>query len=201
MTMASTQELAANRRDIRPGRIITWTLLLIGGIIMITPLLFMFSTSLKTSGQVYDLKLIPSAPTLDNYIKVLGDGRFMQWFLNSTIIAVTVTLSNVAVSDPTAALSAGCSAAALAPQESIACTATHTATQADLTAGSYTNTASATGKSPSGTAVPVAQASATVNATLTGGITLSETVTPATYSDSGQTLTFTIAARNTPPNA
>lgn len=109
----------------------------------------------------------------------------------------TVTLSNVAVSDPTAALSAGCSAAALAPQESIACTATHTATQADLTAGSYTNTASATGKSPSGTAVPVAQASATVNATLTGGITLSETVTPATYSDSGQTLTFTIAARNT----
>lgn len=58
MTMASTKELAANRRDIRPGRIITWTLLLIGGLIMITPLLFMFSTSLKTSGQVYDLRLI-----------------------------------------------------------------------------------------------------------------------------------------------
>ena len=29
MTMASTKELPANRRDIRPGRIIIWTLLLI----------------------------------------------------------------------------------------------------------------------------------------------------------------------------
>ena len=76
-TTAST-ELAANRRDIRPGRIIAWTLLFIGGLIMITPLLFMFSTSLKTSGQVYDLRLIPAAPTLDNYVRVLSDGRFMQ---------------------------------------------------------------------------------------------------------------------------
>ena len=81
MTMASTKELAANSRDIRPGRIIAWTLLLIGGLIMITPLLFMFSTSLKTSGQVYDLRLIPAAPTLDNYIKVLSDGRFRGRFL------------------------------------------------------------------------------------------------------------------------
>lgn len=88
-------ELAANRLDIRPGRYIAWTLLLIGGIIMVTPLLYMFSTSLKTSGQVYDMRLIPSAPTLDNYIRVLGDGRFVQWFLNSTFIAITVTLSNV----------------------------------------------------------------------------------------------------------
>ena len=50
-TTASATELAANRRDIRPGRILTWTLLFIGGLIMVTPLLFMFSTSLKTSGQ------------------------------------------------------------------------------------------------------------------------------------------------------
>ena len=92
---AVTTELAANRRDIRPGRIIAWTLLLIGGVIMVTPLLYMFSTSLKTSGQVYDLRLIPAAPTLDNYIKVLGDGRFMQWLFNSTFIALTVTASNV----------------------------------------------------------------------------------------------------------
>lgn len=94
-TATAVTELAANRRDIRPGRIIAWTLLLIGGLIMITPLLYMFSTSLKTSGQVYDLRLIPAAPTLDNYIRVLSDGRFMQWFFNSTFIALIVTLSNV----------------------------------------------------------------------------------------------------------
>jgi multiple sugar transport system permease protein len=63
---APTGELAANRLNIRPGRIIAWTLLFIGGLIMVSPLLFMFSTSLKTAGQVYDLRLIPAAPTLDN---------------------------------------------------------------------------------------------------------------------------------------
>ncbi|MCT7374317.1 carbohydrate ABC transporter permease [Chelativorans salis] len=90
-----TTELAANRRDIRPGRIITWTLLLIGGVLMVTPLLYMFSTSLKSAGQVYDLRLIPAQPTLDNYIEVLSDGRFLRWFVNSTLVAAAVTLSNV----------------------------------------------------------------------------------------------------------
>ena len=88
-------ELAANRRDIRPGRIIAWTLLFIGGLIMVTPLLYMFSTSLKSAGQVYDLRMIPAAPTFDNYVKVLSDGRFMRWFMNSMVVAVAVTLSNV----------------------------------------------------------------------------------------------------------
>ncbi|KFG68628.1 carbohydrate ABC transporter permease [Microvirga sp. BSC39] len=80
---------------IRPGRILAWTLLFIGGVIMVTPLLFMLSTSLKDASQVYDLRVIPEAPTLDNYIEILGDGRFTRWLINSTIVAVIVTLSNV----------------------------------------------------------------------------------------------------------
>ncbi|WP_210277712.1 carbohydrate ABC transporter permease [Microvirga lupini] len=80
---------------IRPGRILCWTLLFIGGVIMVTPLLFMLSTSLKDASQVYDLRVIPETPTLDNYIEILGDGRFTRWLMNSTIVAVIVTLSNV----------------------------------------------------------------------------------------------------------
>lgn len=80
---------------IRPGRIVAWTLLFIGGVIMVTPLLFMLSTSLKDASQVYDLRVIPAAPTLDNYIEILGDGRFTRWFINSMIVAAIVTLSNV----------------------------------------------------------------------------------------------------------
>ncbi|MCO5731214.1 carbohydrate ABC transporter permease [Rhizobium sp. SSA_523] len=83
-----------HRANIRPGRIIAWTVLFIGGLIMISPLAFMFSTSLKTADQVYDLRLIPAAPTLANYVAVLADGRFMRWFLNSSIVAIAVTLSN-----------------------------------------------------------------------------------------------------------
>lgn len=88
-------ELTMNRKRIRPGRIIAWTLLLVGGLIMITPLFYMFSTSLKTSAQVYDLRLIPAKPTLDNYVSALADGKFMRWMLNSAIVAITVTISNV----------------------------------------------------------------------------------------------------------
>lgn len=80
---------------IRPGKIITWTLLFIGGVIMVTPLLFMFATSLKTSGQIYDLRLIPADPTIQNYVNVLADGRFVRWFLNSLLIATVVTISNL----------------------------------------------------------------------------------------------------------
>ncbi len=81
--------------QVSPGRIIAWTLLFIGGVIMVTPLLFMLSTSLKDASQVYDLRIVPQAPTLDNYIEILGDGRFTRWLINSTIVAVIVTLSNV----------------------------------------------------------------------------------------------------------
>lgn len=83
-----------HRANIRPGRILAWTLLFIGGLIMISPLAFMFSTSLKTADQVYDLRLVPTAPTLANYVAVLADGRFMRWFFNSTLVAVAVTISN-----------------------------------------------------------------------------------------------------------
>lgn len=95
MTATASTELAANSARIRPGRVIAWTLLFIGGLIMITPLLFMFSTSLKTSGQVYDLRLIPAAPTLENYVEVLSEGEFLRWFVNSMLIATAVTVSNV----------------------------------------------------------------------------------------------------------
>lgn len=91
----SPAELRANGARIRPGRIIAFTLLLIGGLLMVTPLLYMFSTSLKSSAQVYDMRLVPAAPTLENYVAVLADGRFMRWFLNSFAVATATTLSNV----------------------------------------------------------------------------------------------------------
>jgi multiple sugar transport system permease protein len=92
---AGGAELAVSRRPIRPRRIIAWTLLIIGGLLMVTPLLYMFSTSLKSAGQVYDLRLVPAAPTLDNYVKVLTETHFLRWFGNSLLVATVVTLSNV----------------------------------------------------------------------------------------------------------
>ncbi|WP_180901433.1 carbohydrate ABC transporter permease [Martelella soudanensis] len=92
-----TREAAVSRYrpKVRPGYVLMWTLLLIGGIVMITPILFMFATSLKPSSQVYDLRLIPQDPTLANYIEVLTSSGFARWFVNSLLIATIVTCSNV----------------------------------------------------------------------------------------------------------
>jgi multiple sugar transport system permease protein len=95
MAAIELAEHRLNGTQVRPGRIIAWTLLFIGGVVMITPLLYMFSTSLKSSADVYDMRLIPTAPTLDNYIKVLSEGSFPRWFLNSLFVATVVTCSNV----------------------------------------------------------------------------------------------------------
>ena len=80
---------------LEPGRILAWLLLFGGGLLMVTPLVFMFATSLKDSSEIYDLAFFPAHPTFDNYVTVLSDGRFLRWFANSFGIATAVTLSNV----------------------------------------------------------------------------------------------------------
>lgn len=79
------------RRD--PRKILVWTLVALGGIVMVMPFLFMISTSLKGRGEVYDLRLIPLAPTLENYAYLFRESRFLRWFLNSFAIASVSTVS------------------------------------------------------------------------------------------------------------
>ena len=43
----------------RPDKIILWTLLFLGGVVMITPIVFMASTSFKTGQEVFELSVIP----------------------------------------------------------------------------------------------------------------------------------------------
>jgi len=70
-----------------------WVLLLAGGLLMVTPFVYMLSTSLKTNAEVYELSLLPRAPTLDNYRRLAGASGFPRWFLNSLAIAVVTTAS------------------------------------------------------------------------------------------------------------
>ena len=77
------------------GQFIRWALLFGGGILMIMPIIFMLSTSLKFPFEVYNLNLVPEEPTIENYTYVLEDGRFFHWFWNSLIIATLTTISAV----------------------------------------------------------------------------------------------------------
>src|SRR5262249_33568752 len=72
---------------------VPWALLLAGGVLMVTPFVYMLSTSLKPNAEVYELSLLPRAPTLANYRRLLGASGFPRWFGNSLAIATATTLS------------------------------------------------------------------------------------------------------------
>jgi multiple sugar transport system permease protein len=74
-------------------RAVVWVLLLAGGILMVMPFVYMLSTSLKSNTEVYELSLLPRAPTLANYRRLTGASGFPRWFLNSLAIAVVTTAS------------------------------------------------------------------------------------------------------------
>ena len=79
----------------------------------------------------------------------------------------------------------------LAPGASITCTATYTITQADLDAGSVTNTATAT----NGT-VTSNEDSETVTAVQNAALTLVKTATPGTYSAVGDVISYSYMVTN-----
>ena len=78
---------------IKPSKIIIWTLLFLGGVVMITPLAFMISTSLKTGADVFSLGIIPKNPTLENYVNIWTESKFSRWLLNSLWVATFSTVS------------------------------------------------------------------------------------------------------------
>jgi putative chitobiose transport system permease protein len=58
---------------------------------MLLPLLWLLSTALKSAGEDifgFPPQLLPSQPTLDNFIQVWQQNPFGQYFLNSTVVAL-----------------------------------------------------------------------------------------------------------------
>ena len=82
------------------------------------------------------------------------------------------------------------------PGETTTGTATHTITQADLDAGSLTNTASAQGAFAG---APVTSTTDSVTATATQGpaLSLDKTAAPLTYDSVGDVITYTYTLTNT----
>ena len=88
-------KMQAPKKPANMWQSIRWMLLFLGGVAMVMPIVYMISTSLKWPHEVYNLKLIPDEPHLENYTYVLEDGRFYWWFVNSMIIAIITTVCNV----------------------------------------------------------------------------------------------------------
>jgi ABC-type glycerol-3-phosphate transport system permease component len=88
------------RRLPSPGTTLRYFALTLGAVVMITPFLYMLSTSFK--GQQYVLRIppqfIPDPATLSSYERILTRLDFGQFFLNSLVVAVTSTTLAVLLS-------------------------------------------------------------------------------------------------------
>jgi ABC-type glycerol-3-phosphate transport system permease component len=71
----------------------TYVLLVACAIVFLAPVFWMLSSSVKSVDHVFDLPIdwIPSDPQFGNYPKALGTYDFKRYFLNSGIVACTVT--------------------------------------------------------------------------------------------------------------
>jgi len=81
-------------RPLRLRDVLTYLLLLLGAAVMLLPFLWMVSTSLKTGDATFVMppELVPSAPTLDNYVEAVSAVPFVRFLFNSLFVSVTSTV-------------------------------------------------------------------------------------------------------------
>jgi uncharacterized repeat protein (TIGR01451 family)/LPXTG-motif cell wall-anchored protein len=109
-----------------------------------------------------------------------------------------VTIVGIEVQDPRLDAPAACAVTELAPGQSTTCTGTHTATQADIDAGSVTNTATALGHPPSGPPITSPPSSVTVDAEPADpGLTVDKQADRTTFTRVGEIIGFSFLVTNT----
>lgn len=88
------------------NRVLIYLTMILVAVIIIIPILWMFSTSFKLKSQLFSQQIywIPRVITLENYTKILGNPStpIGRWFLN-TLIVSTITTALVLVVDALAA--------------------------------------------------------------------------------------------------
>ena len=79
---------------VKPATALVYLVLTLGIVPMLFPFVWMVLTSLKPFQEVFSLNLLPSNPTLANYVQLFSRTLFPRWFLNSTIVAA-ITVASV----------------------------------------------------------------------------------------------------------
>jgi multiple sugar transport system permease protein len=88
--------VAARRETPKTPSLLTlanYAALTLVGVVMVFPFLWMIATSFKQPSDIYTLSLLPTKPTLDNYVTALTGFPFARWFGNSLLVAGVTTLS------------------------------------------------------------------------------------------------------------
>jgi len=70
------------------GKIVLYTVLIIGAIISLFPFFWMVSQSLMTLGETLQIRWLPSVPQWQNYAEAWSRAKFGEYFLNSTMVTI-----------------------------------------------------------------------------------------------------------------
>ena len=91
---ATSRNPMSRTTSTRIGDWLVFTLLSLGAIVMIAPLAWMFSTSLKTKNEVFALPPVwlPEVPQWETYARMWQDSNILTGFQNSFVVAATVTV-------------------------------------------------------------------------------------------------------------
>lgn len=116
---------------------------------------------------------------------------------NTTLRDVTVSDDDFTGDGELPAIVCPASATALAPQASLVCTASYTVTQADVDAGSITNTATASGTPPVGPDTLSDPSTAQVTAAVDPALSLTKSVTPTWITRAGESVEYSFVVTNT----
>ncbi len=154
------------------------------------------TVTVPAKGATSALSLVKSTTT--SGYSAAGAYVFYDYLVTNT---GTTTIDNIAISDNLVGPgNLYCPDASLAPAAFETCTGSYTVTQADVDAGSVTNTATATGADPRDNSVTSNPSTVTVDAAdTTSSLSLTKSVTAATrsYSAAGQTLNYDYLVTNT----
>jgi multiple sugar transport system permease protein len=89
-----TMALPSGRRSVRPGKLLMTLVMLFFGFLMVTPFLWMISTSVKSPSEVFvfPFKWIPDKFNWSHHVKVwTGPKSFATYYLNSIKVAAIAT--------------------------------------------------------------------------------------------------------------
>ncbi len=152
------------------------------------------SVTVHTSGATSSLSLSKTATSAG--FGAAGQTVSYDYLVTNT---GTTTISGIAVSDDKVTpADLSCPDPSLAPGDSETCSGTYVTTQADVDAGSVTNTATASGTDPSHRTVDSNVSSATIPANgATASLSLIKSTTSSGYSAAGQSITYDYLVKNT----
>jgi len=74
------------------GRVLLYSILIMGAVIAIYPFFWMISTSLMTLGETILKKPLPNEPQWGNYKDAWTEAKFANYFLNSILITLTTMI-------------------------------------------------------------------------------------------------------------